>query len=367
MIQNSSRGNTMAESTVFLIRLPETSTIKEKAEATKKLINASGLSGVITKSDTVAVKLHVGEENNNTFVPHNVIRPIVSRIKKSGGLPFLTETQTLYKGKRSNAIDHMNLAYSHGFTPKNVGAPFIMADGLFGDSETEVKIKGNIYKKVSVAREALLADTLVFVSHPTGHLKTGMGAAIKNLGMGLASRKGKLRQHSAIKPVIKPQKCTFCRKCMKWCPEDAIIEKDKRAFIIVAKCIGCGECLAVCPSDAVQYNWGIESEELQKRMAEHALGIVSEKRGRLYFFNFLFTMTKDCDCWNEPQESIVPDVGILASDDPVAIDQATLDLTSGTSKKNLGRKSYPQLDPEIQLAYGESIGLGRRKYNLITV
>ncbi len=357
----------MPESIVLFKKLPETSSVKEKAEAAKKLVAGSGLGNMIRHSDKVAVKIHMGEEHNVTYVPADVIRIIVSRVKKLGGMPFLTETQTLYKGMRSNAIDHLNIAYEHGFTPKNVGAPIIMADGLFGDSETEVAIKGLIYKKVSVAREVLHADAIVFASHPTGHLKTGMGATLKNLGMGLASRKGKLRQHSAIKPVVKPDKCTNCGKCMKWCPEDAIVEKDNHAFIVVAKCIGCGECLAVCPFEAVRYNWGIESEELQKRMVEHALGIVSEKRGKLYYFNFLFTMTRDCDCWGEPQTPIIPDIGILASDDPIAIDQAALDLTASRGKKNLGRKSYPELDPEIQLSYGEKLGLGTRKYELVEV
>jgi uncharacterized Fe-S center protein len=357
----------MAGASVYFRILPEQSSVAEKVSAMKKLLAVSGVDRIIEKQRKIAIKVHVGEDVNTTYVPPQISKAVVILVKKKGGLPFLTETQTLYKGRRMNAVDHLNLAFEHGFTYKNVGAPFIMADGLYGDSEIEVSIKGEVYKKVSIAREALSADGIIFVSHPTGHLKTGLGATIKNIGMGLSSRKGKLRQHSAIKPFIKPDKCTFCQKCMRWCPEDAIVEKSKKAYIQVTKCIGCGECLAVCSFDAVQYNWGIESEELQRRVVEHALGIVNEKRGKLFFFNCLFSMTKDCDCWNERQVPVIPDIGILASDDPVAIDQATLDFTGQRNKKNLSKKSYPHLDPEVQLAYGEKLGLGIRAYELITV
>ena len=357
--------NTLSK--VFFAGLQEKSSCSERIKALKKVLEASEVDTKIKKLDKVGIKVHVGEAKNNTFVAPEIIKVIVSRVKRKGALPFLMETSTLYKGNRSNAIDHLNQAYSHGFTPKNLGAPFIMADGLTGDIETSVKIDGEIYKSVSVAKGALMADTIILASHPTGHLKTGMGASIKNLGMGLASRKGKLRQHSAIKPYIIQEVCTLCKKCMSFCPEDAITCKDGHARILSLKCIGCGECLAVCAFNAVNYNWGIESEELQKRVAEHALGVVLNKREKLFAINFLFDMTKDCDCWHEAQGKIIPDIGILASSDPVAIDQATLDLTRETFGKNLSRVSYPELDPEIQLTYSEKLGLGTRKYKLISI
>jgi uncharacterized Fe-S center protein len=357
----------MPETEVFFKELAESSSVADKVDAMNTMLKAVPFGNLIKDRDKVAVKIHVGENKNKTFVPPAVIKTIIGLAKEKGGMPFLIETQTLYKGRRSNAIDHLNLAYEHGFTPENVGAPFIMADGLFGDNEIEVEIPGEIYTKVSIAREALLADVIVFGSHPTGHLQAGLGATLKNIGMGLASRKGKLRQHSSVKPFIKTAVCTNCGKCIRWCPEDAVIEKKGKAFILKEKCIGCGECLAVCPQDAVAYDWGVESEDLQKRMVEHALGIVREKRGKLFFFNFLFTMTRDCDCMDIVQQPLIPDIGILASADPVAIDQATLDLTFAENAKNLGRISFPNLDPEIQLRHGEKLGLGSRKYKLIKI
>ena len=204
-------------------------------------------------------------------------------------------------------------------------------------------------------------------SHPTGHILAGIGAAIKNLGMGLSSRKGKLQQHSSIKPSIDKEKCTFCRECIKWCPVDAIIEVNGKAFIQNDICIGCGECLAVCKFHAVKFNWGVQSDDIQCRIAEYALGVMMSKKGRSLFINVLTDMTKECDCMSIKQKPIIGDIGILASIDPLAIDQATLDLTKQINSKSLGEISYPKLDANIQLEHAAKIGLGSRKYKLIEV
>ncbi|UCF99959.1 MAG: DUF362 domain-containing protein [Spirochaetaceae bacterium] len=306
----------------------------------------------------------MGERNNDTHVGPDLIKPIVTCVKHKDALPFLTETSTLYRGRRSNAVDHIIQAFDHGFTYEKTGAPFIMADGLFGNSEIEVPIDGVIFDKVNIAREVVFADALITVSHPTGHPGMGLGATLKNLGMGLSSRIGKLRQHSSVKPYVDKRACAYCRKCMQWCPVDAIVEEQDQAFIFTEKCIGCGECLSVCNYDAIRYDWGVESADLQKRVVEHALGVVLNKRQRCFFFSFLIDMTKGCDCFGGRQERIIPDVGILASTDPVAIDQATLDLTARRHGDSLVKKSEPGLDPGIQLGHAEKIGLGSRNYRL---
>ena len=278
----------------------------------------------------------------------------------------MTETSTLYKGRRSNAVDHLIQAFDHGFAYENIGAPFILADGLSGNTEIEVQIEGIIFDRVSIAREVVFADSLIAVSHPTGHPEMALGAAIKNLGMGLSSRIGKLRQHSSVKPYVDAKACTLCRKCIQWCPVDAIVEKKEKAFILKEKCIGCGECLSVCNFDAIRYNWGVESADLQKRVAEHALGVILNKRGHCFFFNFLIDMTRGCDCYGDRQERNMPDVGILASPDPVAIDQATLDLTARRHERSIAKESEPGLDGTIQLEHAEKIGLGSRTYELLS-
>ena len=354
----------MKQNTVLFVKLPGKSTLTERTRAMQKILDHLDLKKSISPKDKVAIKTHVGEVNNTTHISPDLIKIVVSKIKEIDADPFLTETSTLYAGQRSDAITHILHAYKHGFTYQKVGAPFIMADGLLGNAEIEVEIPGILYKKVNIARDAVLADALVVLSHPTGHIVAGFGAAIKNLGMGLSSKKGKLQQHSSIKPFIKEEQCTFCGKCMIWCPEHAIVEKNEKAFIIEEKCIGCGECLSICKFGAVRFNWGIQSVELQKGMAEYALGVFQNKKEKSIFINVLTDMTKECDCMNITQKPIIPDIGILASCDPVAIDQATLDLTRKKNGKDIGRISYENLNPEIQLEHAEKIGLGSRKYLL---
>ncbi len=357
----------MGKSEVFFIEVSGDSSIEERIEATQKLLENINLKEIFKKNDRIGIKLHVGEKRNDTHVSWQLAREVVKSVKGIGCSPFLTETSTLYKGARSNAIDHLIHAFSHGFTYENTGAPFIMADGLTGNTEIEVPISGILFKSVNIAREITLAEGLIAVSHPTGHIEAGLGATLKNLGMGLSSRIGKLRQHSSIKPYIEEQKCTFCKRCIKWCPADAIIERNGKAFIIEDKCIGCGECLAVCTDDAVKYNWGVQSEELQKRIAEHALGAIIDKRDKSLFLNFMIDMTKDCDCIARKQEKLIPDVGILASRDPVAVDQATIDLTREKYGKSLPETGWPHLDSTIQLQHAVKIGLGSREYSIIKI
>jgi uncharacterized protein len=350
--------------TVFYFELPEKSSNKDRARGMTEICGLRIFTDRIEKDDKIAVKVHVGEKKNTTHVAPEVIREAIKAIKKKKGRPFLTETSTLYRGERTDGIMHLEHAYRHGFTPGKMGAPFIMADGIAGNSEIEVEIPGILHSSVSIAREAVYADGIVAVSHATGHMVSAIGACLKNLGMGLASRKGKLRQHSSMKPKIKPESCTFCKQCMTWCPADAIIEKDGKAFIMEEPCIGCGECLTVCKYNAVSFDWGTGSAELQKQIAEHAFGAVRGKENKCFYINCLFDMTKDCDCMGENQKPVMPDIGILASTDPVALDQATLDLTEKKFPASLVHDNWPGLDPEIQLEHGERIGLGSREYEL---
>lgn len=352
-------------SKVFLVKLKDGADAKKQTSALEKLYDHCNVKEMIEKNNFVAIKLHVGDEHNSTYIKPEVAAVLVRKVKEKSAQPFMTETSTLYKGVRSNAVSHIMHAISHGFTVQKVGAPFIMADGLSGNSDIEVEINGILNKKVRIAREARMTDCMLIVSHPTGHMLTGYGGAIKNLGMGLTSRKGKLRQHSTMGPEINRDKCVMCGRCLKWCPEDAIIEVDGKAFIIKEKCVGCGECIAVCQFGAVKFDWGAESDDLQKQMAEHALGVVKGKESRIFYFNIAVNMTKECDCLPVNQKKFIPDVGILASRDPVAIDEATLDLTIGEDGIDLAKKSFGHLDGRIQLEHGQKIGLGQREYELV--
>jgi len=353
------------------------------------LLDRTDLKGKIGERDLVAIKLHFGEKGNTAFVRPIFLRKIVDRVKQCKGKPFLTDTNTLYTGARSEAISHLTTAYENGFTESVVGAPLIIADGLRGNSATKVRIDKPIFKTVSIAHEIYMADVLICVTHFTGHELSGFGGALKNLGMGCSSREGKLSQHSNISPKVKAKVCKGCELCLSWCPLEAISihpplsgNKDKYgiAFIDPEKCIGCGECILPCPTGAIQIQWNETIPIFQKKMVEHACGAVQKKKGRVLYLNFLTQISPACDCNSYSDTPIVNDIGILSSEDPVAIDQASVDLVNGEAgnlssklSKNWDpgedkfRALYPEVDWSIQLAYGEEIGLGTRKYELIKI
>lgn len=352
---------------VYFYALSDGAALTHQINAMRKLAEVACMKEMIKGGDFVALKIHVGEAGNTTHVKPELVKAVAEMCLERSKNVFLTETATLYKGERDNAIKHLLHAERHGFGIQRIGVPFIMADGLTGSSEMEVTINGELEHTVKIAREIAFADDLVVVSHPTGHLATGLGAALKNLGMGLASRAGKLRQHSSVSPVVSPGMCRLCKKCAQWCPAEAIVEEGGKAKINAAKCIGCGECFTVCRYDAVKYNWGAESSRLQKSMVEHAYGAVKGKEGRCLYFNALVDMTKDCDCISAGQSKLIPDLGIMVSTDPVAVDKATLDMTARANGKSLAEMAYGRLDPMVQLRHGVKLGMGDLEYELVNI
>jgi hypothetical protein len=284
-------------------------------------------------------------------------------VRDRGGNPFLTETSTLYRGDRSNAADHIRLAVDHGFTVESTGMPVIMSDGIHGDEEVEVEINGLLYKQVNIAALLSRIQGLIVASHFTGHIVSGFGGALKNMGMGLSSRRGKMVQHSTSKPLIKKKKCTACGECIRWCPVEAIDFIEGKAEIDPGICIGCAECLAVCRFDAVIYNWSESYEKLQQKITEHALGVSEIMQGNALYLNFLTNISKDCDCMGT-YEKITPDIGILVSKDPVALDSASLSLVEERSGKKLSDLSY-NIPYRVQLEHAEKIGFGSTDFEIV--
>ena len=346
------------------------------------LVNAAGFKTLNMDSRTAAIKLHFGEEGNLAYIRPPLVQKIVEMVRDSGGRPFLTDTNTLYAGSRSNGISHINTAIRHGFGPPVIDAPVIIADGLMGKHEATIPINGEIYDKVFIAGDIVDADFLVVLSHVKGHELAGFGGAIKNLGMGCASRQGKMSQHSDLCPSISKKRCTGCGECAAHCLRQAIevdIEK-KRAVIDKEKCSGCGECIAVCPRQAISVQWNPDTERFQLRMAEYALGAIKNKENRSFFINFVINVSPACDCMPFNNPPIVPDVGILASMDPVAVDKASLDLINkqssaidlcqdqGIHKNNdKFRQLYSYIDPGLQLRAAEKLGMGSTDYELIEI
>ncbi len=355
----------MSAPQVHLIEANPDEPVKAVAAKVAKLFRDSGLAARIGKNDLTAIKMHFGERKNTTHIPPALVKPVVGVIKKRGGAPFLTDTCVLYKSPRNNAVTHLVLAQEQGFTLGKVGAPVVIADGLIGNAETEVEIPGKIFPSVAIANLALDSNAIVVLTHVTGHIGAGLGGAIKNLGMGFASRKGKLRQHSVTKPSIISKACTACLECVDHCPTGAIRTEGDKGFIDEEMCIGCGECVTACRFDAVKFDWNRKDYELQELMAEHALGAVIKKKGKVVYMNYLMAITKDCDCFNKEQTPCMADIGIIASDDPVAIDAASLDLIESAAGRSLTDMAYPEIDPRAQIRHGETIGLGQSDYELV--
>lgn len=330
----------------------------------KNLLASENLLDYIADQDITAVKTHFGESQKLGYVRPLYLKMLGETIKDLGGVPFLTETSTLYKGNRSDAISHITHAQSQGFDCASTGMPIIMADGLFGDQDHAVPIKGKIYSAVHIAALFAKCNALVLVSHFTGHLAAGFGATLKNLGMGCASRKGKLRQHSTSKPEIIVKECTGCGTCVEWCPQDAITLNDDLALIDSEKCIGCGECLAMCRFNAVKYNGGTTYEDLQKNVVEHAMGMCSLFPDKSLFVNVLTRISKDCDCMGHTFEKIIPDIGILVSQDPVALDAASLGLIEEKAGKSFAQLAH-DIPYQFQLDYADELGFGSQEYELV--
>ncbi len=347
-------------------------------DKTRKLFQWSGFAANISQQDKVAVKLHFGEEGNTAFLPPMYARVIVEEIREIGGKPFLIDTNTLYKGSRSNAIDHLEVAIRNGFSYATVGAPVVIGDGLIGKDFVREKVDGKHFTQVKIAAGFHHADAVVNLTHFTGHELFGFGGALKGIGMGCAAPSGKQEMHSDVLPVVRTEKCTMCGKCYEWCPVDAIEwEEGTAALILEEKCIGCGECTVSCNFNAIAVNWKTDPSVTLEKTAEYVAGALKNKKGKCLFFNYLINISPDCDCFDFNDPPFVADVGILASTDPVAIDQAAVDLVNGAQGLAGSKLEDLQAEDKIKavtgigwqpiLEHAEELGIGSRKYALENV
>jgi uncharacterized Fe-S center protein len=343
----------------------------------KKLFNAAGFAKIVAQGGLTAVKLHFGERGCDTHVSPVLVRAVVDKILEHGGRPFLTDTNTLYSGSRHNGADHLLTALSHGFGFEVTGAPILIADGLSSTNVAEVAINRKHFERVKIAGDIAAAQSMLVISHFKGHEMAGFGGAVKNLAMGCAPRVGKQEQH-CVRFRVDGKKCVGCAACSKVCPQDAVSMSEKTAHIDPQKCIGCGECLTVCQEKAVGLDFRTDLSEFMERMVEYAYGAVKNKRNRVGFINILTNVTPDCDCVPWSDAPLVPDIGFLASTDPVALDAACFDLVNAqtaccgthlTSCSGPGENKFagcwPETRGEITFVHGEAVGLGRRAYELI--
>ncbi len=327
------------------------------------LYEALGLEPLIQADSFVAIKIHFGEKGNIGYIRPDWLSRLTERLAQCTRRAFFTDTNTLYVGHRSNACEHLKLAEEHGFSLAKLGIPVWIADGLIGREDEKLEVDLPHVRSAKIASTFFHTDILLCLSHYTGHVLSGVGAALKNLGMGCASRAGKLEQHSDVHPWVKSKKCTLCGACFDYCPSDAIIEAKGTAVIEDAKCIGCGECLVVCPTNAIGFSWDGNQDRVQEKIAEYAFCVHSLFGERSGYMNFLIKMTKDCDCMSQDAPVFLDDIGILASRDPVALDKASIDLVNEHAGKDIMFDLRP-IDWSIQLKHAVEIGLGSLDYTL---
>ena len=352
----------------------------------KRLIKTAGIDKIDMEGKFVAIKMHFGELGNMTYLRPNYAKAVADMVRECGGKPFLTDCNTLYPGSRKNALEHLYCAWENGFTPLSAGCPVIIGDGLKGTDDIEVPVENGEYvKSAKIGRAVMDADIFISLTHFKGHEMTGFGGTIKNIGMGCGSRAGKKEQHCNGKAVIDESKCRGCKACLKECANDGLVfDAERRKMTINEEnCVGCGRCIGACNFDAIDFAQDAAIRELNCRMAEYAKAVV---QGRPNFhISLICDVSPTCDCHSGNDTPIIPDVGMFASSDPLALDQACVDaclkqtpLPGSQLTDEMQRPGFhdrhdhfdntnPNTEYKSCLAHAEKIGLGTRRYELIHV
>ena len=350
----------------------------------KKLIRKAGIAQLNLEGQFVAIKIHFGELGNVSYLRPNYARAVVDVVKELGGKPFLTDCNTLYPGSRKNALEHLYCAWENGFTPLTVGCPILIGDGLKGTDDIEVPVQGGEYvKNAKIGRAVMDADVIISLTHFKGHETTGFGGALKNLGMGCGSRAGKKEQHNNGKAYVRQELCRGCRRCMRECANDGLVfdAEIRKMHVDKEHCVGCGRCVGACNFDAIDFEDPNSNQMLNYRIAEYAKAVVD---GRPQFhISMVMDISPNCDCHEENDAPILPDVGMFASFDPLALDQACVDAClkcEPLPNSQLGEhlrdphfedhhdhftNSTPESEWQSCLSHAEKIGLGTRAYELI--
>ena len=352
----------------------------------KKLIRKAGIQQLDLEGKFVAIKMHFGELGNISYLRPNYAKAVVDVVKGLGGKPFLTDCNTLYPGSRKNALEHLECAWENGFTPLTVGCPVIIADGLKGTDDISVPVNGGEYiQEAKIGHAIMDADVFISLTHFKGHEMTGFGGCIKNIGMGCGSRAGKKDQHNNGKPHIEADLCRGCRRCQRECANNGLIfdETTRKMTVDQQNCVGCGRCLGSCNFDAIAFNDSAATKELNCRMAEYTKAVLDGRPN--FHISLVVDVSPNCDCHAENDAPILPNLGMFASFDPLALDQACVDaclaaspLPNSQLSDNLAKKDFvdhhdhftnstPESEWKTCLEHAEKIGLGSRTYELITI
>lgn len=344
-----------------------------------RLIRTAGISQIDFDKKYAAIKIHFGEPGNLAYLRPNFAKTVVDIVTELGGKPFLTDCNTLYVGGRKNALDHLNSAYVNGFSPFSTGCHVLIGDGLKGTDEILVPVEcGEYVKEAKIGHAIMDADILISLTHFKGHELTGFGGALKNIGMGCGSRAGKMEMHSSGKPHVSQKRCVGCGMCTKICAHSAITVTEKKASIDHGKCVGCGRCIGICPMDAILPASDESNEILNKKVAEYTWAVLHERPH--FHISMVIDVSPFCDCHSENDVPIVPNVGMFASFDPVALDAACADAVNRqpVMMGSLLEKSVhehhdhftdvsPNTDWKVAIDHAVKLGLGSKEYELITI
>ncbi len=332
----------------------------------------------------VAIKMHFGELGNISFLRPNYARAVADLVREMGGKPFLTDCNTMYPGSRKNALEHLECAWQNGFTPLTVGCPVIIGDGLKGTDDIGVPVVGGEYvTEAKIGRAVMDADIFISLTHFKGHEMTGFGGAIKNIGMGCGSRAGKTEQHSNGIPHISDDLCRGCRRCLRECANNGLVfdENTKKMHVDQEHCVGCSRCIGACNFDAIAFNDSNANAILNCKMAEYTKAVLDGRPS--FHISLVVDVSPNCDCHCENDAPILPNIGMFASFDPLALDQACADaclaaepmphsqLTDHLSQPGFHdhhdhfTNSSPESEWKSCLEHAEKIGLGSRQYELI--
>jgi uncharacterized Fe-S center protein len=368
----------MKKSMVYFTNLRATPSLN-LLQKLEKLIKEAGIEQIDFNKKYTSIKLHFGEPGNLSFLRPNFAKVVVDVVKSLGGKPFLTDCNTLYVGRRKDALEHMDAAYENGYNPFTLGCHIVIADGIKGTDEAYIPINCEFVKEAKIGRAIADSDILISLNHFKGHELTGFGGAIKNIGMGAGSRAGKMEMHNSGKPSVNEKRCKACGKCALNCAHGAIsFENNGIAYISHDTCSGCGRCIGACSFDAIHAEWDEANDTVCKKIAEYAYAVIKDKPS--FHINIVIDVSPFCDCHSENDAAIVPNIGMFASFDPVALDKACVDavnkapVISGSMLDEIMSKEsdhftsvHPETNWKVSLVHAEKLGIGTQNYEIIEV
>ncbi len=373
------KGSVMSKSKVFFTTMRTAASDSIPAKL-RRLMKTADITQLDLEGALAAIKVHFGEFGNVSYLKPAYARTVCETLKESGANPFVTDCNTLYPGMRSNAINHLKCAELNGFNSQSCGCPTIIADGLYGGDEVELPTpEGSELDVAYIGRAICDADVLIALSHAKGCPASSYAGTLKNLAMGCASRRGKMIMHCAGRPFVMDALCVGCGRCPEGCGQDALHVIDGKATIN-DNCVGCGHCVAYCPRAAIGGD-SSNGEDLQRKIAEYAGAVVQAKQA--FFIVIAIDVTPACDCFAGNDAPMVPNIGMFASFDPVALDQVVADKiceqpeilsgplpelheACGEDVDHL-RAINPDSDWRLCLEHAEQLGIGTRAYDLVEV